>query len=493
MAFMALPDRQYDVVAITYISGCSERFKDNYAIHWQSKKAFVVGDCDVSGIKGAEHWASAIGNVADSCVLVQLPYEIAPNKGKDLRDYIAAGHGYADLKQLAETNGVPASSIQSQSKPKRAHTEMDLAIAKETSSENPEDSVALYPEDDDPDKLADQFLAAIKYRKHAASQGKLIRYRDTFYEHRECVYRRVEDTDVQVKLASSIKASLDMAAKRKVLEKEEQEKNNPAKSDKPAKELKAVPIKGTRRIVSDTFQALMRKTYLPTETSTPCWLTDQGHATDAREILPLRNGWIHIPSLLAGKTTLEPLSNQLFSTFAVNAEFKADAQCPKWEETLESWWGDDPDSIKALQQYCGYLLWPESQLHKMLWIVGATRSGKGTFVKVLQSLLGDSVATASVDSILSQFGLDTYLDKRVIVVPELELSGRVDTPKLVERLKSISGGDSLYIDRKFKSPLPSAKIDAKIIITSNSLPKLPDESGALHGRLIMLNMPRSFS
>lgn len=66
----------------------------------------VLHDADEPGQAGAEKWARDTAAQAGDGVIVRnvkLPYEVTGTKGKDLRDWLAEGHGYADLLSLAET------------------------------------------------------------------------------------------------------------------------------------------------------------------------------------------------------------------------------------------------------------------------------------------------------------------------------------------------------------------------------------------------------
>jgi hypothetical protein len=65
----------------------------------------VIHDADEPGQAGAEKWSRDIAAQAAEGVVVRnvnLPYQVTGTKGKDLRDWLAEGHGYSDLLALAE-------------------------------------------------------------------------------------------------------------------------------------------------------------------------------------------------------------------------------------------------------------------------------------------------------------------------------------------------------------------------------------------------------
>ena len=62
---------------------------------------------------------------------------------------------------------------------------------------------------------------------------------------------------------------------------------------------------------------------------------------------------------------------------------------------------------------------------------------------------------------------------------------------MVERLLSISGEDSLSIDRKNRDPI-NVRLRCRVLLLSNELPRLYDTSGALASRFVILCLSRSF-
>jgi putative DNA primase/helicase len=62
---------------------------------------------------------------------------------------------------------------------------------------------------------------------------------------------------------------------------------------------------------------------------------------------------------------------------------------------------------------------------------------------------------------------------------------------VVERLLSISGEDSLNVDRKYKEPW-TGRLPTRFIVMTNELPRLLDASGALASRFIIFVLTKSF-
>jgi putative DNA primase/helicase len=132
-----------------------------------------------------------------------------------------------------------------------------------------------------------------------------------------------------------------------------------------------------------------------------------------------------------------------------------------------------------------------TDLHKILLLIGPTRSGKGTIARVLTALLGKgNVAGPTLASLGTNFGLSPLLGKPLAVVSDARLASG-STHQVVERLLSISGEDTLTVDRKFKEPW-TGKVPTRFLIMSNELPRFGDASGAIANRFVVLAMTESF-
>lgn len=227
----------------------------------------------------------------------------------------------------------------------------------------------------------------------------------------------------------------------------------------------------------------------------PAWL--DGPGPDPAECLPARNGILHLPTLIEhgpeAPGAVLPVTPRFFASNVLSYPFEADPPPPAaWLGFLADLWGDDPESIRALQQWFGYLLTADTSRQKILLLVGPRRSGKGTITRTLRALVGEAnVAAPTLSTLASQFGCQGLIGKTVAVCPESRLSGRSDSQAIVERLLSISGEDPQAVDRKHLTAWHGT-LRTRFVLLGNELPRLGDYSGALPGRMIVLKMVRSF-
>jgi putative DNA primase/helicase len=158
---------------------------------------------------------------------------------------------------------------------------------------------------------------------------------------------------------------------------------------------------------------------------------------------------------------------------------------------LNELWPNDPDAIRALQEFYGLVVSGRTDLHKILLLIGSTRAGKGVIARVLTALVGKgNVAGPTLAPWGTNFGLSPLLGKPLAIVSDAWL-GDGNQHQVVERLLSISGEDFLTVDRKYREPW-TGKIPARFFIISNELPNFGDASGAIANRFIVLELGQSW-
>ena len=246
------------------------------------------------------------------------------------------------------------------------------------------------------------------------------------------------------------------------------------------------PFNPTRRKIDDVIDALKAIVLLDSDTSAPCWTNET--AIPAREIVSMTNGLLHVPT-----RRMRPHTPDFFCHHSLPFAYEPECDPPsRWLAFLHELWGDDSSSIEALQETMGYILGGDTRQQKMFLFVGPKRAGKGTIGRVLTGLLGaHNVAAPTLAGLSTNFGLSPLIGKPLGLVSDARLSGRPDSNIVVERLLSVSGEDSLTIDRKYREPW-TGRLLTRFVVMTNELPRLTDSSGALASRFIVFVLTKSF-
>ncbi|BBO33647.1 phage/plasmid primase, P4 family [Lacipirellula parvula] len=248
------------------------------------------------------------------------------------------------------------------------------------------------------------------------------------------------------------------------------------------------------RNVSDVLEHVKAKSILPASVEPPSWLAAPPHGWASEECLATKNSVVHLPSLIQNLAPCDTPASPAFLTTSAT-DFQLDLNAPRpdnWLKFLDALWKDDVESIHALQEWFGYLLTHDTRQQKLMLLVGPKRSGKGTIARILTALVGKgNVAAPTLGGLATNFGLWPLIGKSVAIVSDARLSGRSDQAAVVERILSITGEDSITIDRKNMAPI-TVRLPTRFVILTNELPKLSDASGAIVSRVVLLHTTNSF-
>jgi putative DNA primase/helicase len=250
----------------------------------------------------------------------------------------------------------------------------------------------------------------------------------------------------------------------------------------------SVPFKPTNDKVQGIIHALRARAQLSSKVEVPAWLADAESHPPPVEFVAVKNGLLHLPTGELWKPT-----PTYFNTSASDVTFDPDAPMPaKWLAFLDQIFGDDVEARNATQEFIGYCLLSDTSQQKILLVVGPPRSGKGTMGRVIRELVGrDTVAGPTMHSLGGEFGLEPLIPRPVAIISDARIGAKTDKAAVTERLLSISGEDTLSVNRKNTS-FWHGKLQTRFIILTNELPALSDGSGAMANRFIIIVLKTSF-
>jgi putative DNA primase/helicase len=259
-----------------------------------------------------------------------------------------------------------------------------------------------------------------------------------------------------------------------------------AAAKRPDKQM-LVSVKPNMRMVSEVLDALRATGKLNDTRAAPFML--DGTALPAGGVLVVRNGYVDLAT-----RTLHPLTPNLFAPSRADFDYEPDSGDPtQLLAFLNEIFDGDTASITLLQEYFGYVLSDENLYQKALFIVGPTRSGKGTLGNLLTALLGRAgVASPPLHKLGDTFGLAGLLNRKLILVSDARLTTRTDIANVVETLLRVIAGDSVDVARKYLPDLTSIVLPGKLVMLSNELPSFTDNSTAITGRFLILRTLHTF-
>jgi len=233
------------------------------------------------------------------------------------------------------------------------------------------------------------------------------------------------------------------------------------------------PWSPNRRKVGDLIDALIAVVYVPEEIEgQPCWL--DGRDDDGGPYVSCANGLLDVST-----QELQPHTPLYFNQTSVPFDYDPLAPPPeKWLTFLNELWppsedGKENPAIAVTGEWFGYVVSGRTDLHKIFFMVGPTRGGKGTIGRILGALIGKRNACGpTLNSLGGEFGLTPLIGKSLAVISDVRFTGK-NAGVIVERLLSISGEDTLTINVKFREHW-SGKLPTRLHVMSNELPRLND-------------------
>lgn len=201
----------------------------------------------------------------------------------------------------------------------------------------------------------------------------------------------------------------------------------------------------------------------------------------------LRNGMFDY-----GEFSLVPHSPERFNLVCLPYDYEPAAEPRRWIEFLESSLPGDHSGHAFLQEWFGYVLSGRTDHQMMACLTGASRSGKGVIVRVLEAMIGrDNVTGFSLPQFTDQFGQSALIGKSLATISEPNFASR-GASEAVEPLLRITGNDTVQVDRKHKDPW-IGRLSTRFMILANQTPRLSNRSGALANRMTHLRFGVSFA
>lgn len=208
---------------------------------------------------------------------------------------------------------------------------------------------------------------------------------------------------------------------------------------------------------------------------------------DVSSLMLVQNGILDVNTGQLEKHTLE-----YFTTNILPFEYDPNSACPTWEKFTSDIFSNDDECVSLLEEWMAYCMIRDYSFQKILMMIGASRGGKGTIGRVMKELIGrENFAGIGLEGLANDRVLEGVLNKTSLFIGDAMSISGPNRSKIVERLKSISGGDETSCARAYKTPF-NGTIPGRLTVACNNILQFNDDSGALARRFLILPFNKSF-
>lgn len=202
----------------------------------------------------------------------------------------------------------------------------------------------------------------------------------------------------------------------------------------------------------------------------------------SRDLLPFANGILRLSD-----RQLIPHSPELMFNWALPYEFNPSAECPVIRSVLENISQGDLSTQQTLLAYLAAVMLGMSDLQKYLEIIGRPGTGKSTFIKIAQDLVGEenTVTTSMRQLHENRFETANFYGKRLAIIPDADQWGGS-----VEVLKNITGQDPIRYEEKNRQQGRPFIYRGMVIVSANQAIQSSDASTALARRRVPVFIDR---
>ena len=177
-----------------------------------------------------------------------------------------------------------------------------------------------------------------------------------------------------------------------------------------------------------------------------------------------------------------------YCTYCLKYSYDPKARSTDWENFIASVTDFDEKRQSFLQEFAGYVLYPDNRIHKCAALVGEGANGKSIYFNALSNVFGkENVSRITIANLSQDFQAINLLGSLLNISSE----NKTEFYGAEETFKQVVSGDDISACYKGKDYI-SFKPRAKMIISLNNMPKSSDKSSGLTRRFAFIKFPLTF-
>lgn len=252
------------------------------------------------------------------------------------------------------------------------------------------------------------------------------------------------------------------------------------------------PFNPKRADIAEVCDALERHCHRPRVDWKPYWMNGTT-SPEPHNIIACRNGLLDVATM-----TLYEHTPSFFTRHALPIDYvPADDRDPLAQPTqfltfLREAMAGREHLVSLIQEMMGYLLTTDAEQEAVFYLLGKSRGGKGTLMKIIAALVGNNLSTPTIRDFATQYWAWPLREKTVAFVTDMAISDREAVKLAANHINMISGRDPVQMQRKFKEPIDAYTLPSRVVMAGNHMPDFGDHAGALANRLVLIPFDVSF-
>jgi putative DNA primase/helicase len=206
----------------------------------------------------------------------------------------------------------------------------------------------------------------------------------------------------------------------------------------------------------------------------------------------VRNGVVELRT-----GTMRPAEREDYITKQGHVEYDPDAECPLWERFLSQIMGEAQELVTYLQMAVGYTITGITSEQAVFIQHGSGANGKGTFLTVIEHLLGDYCKSVASETLMAQRGrsssgpnedIGRLKGARLASTSETE-EGQILAEALLKRM---TGEDTLVARLPYAKNSFEFKPQFKVWVAANHKPIVRGDDHAIWRRIHLIPFEQTF-
>jgi putative DNA primase/helicase len=260
-------------------------------------------------------------------------------------------------------------------------------------------------------------------------------------------------------------------------------------SDKGIRLTKETSFNPKKADVAEVLAALKHQCHRDaTNYTPPCWLDDRD-GPDPRNIIACKNGLLDVTT-----GGLSPLTPDFFTRTALPIVYDPwPAQPEGFPKFLREITDNRQELIDIIQEMFGYLVSADNEQEVVFYLVGQSRGGKGTLMKLIRALVGErNVEATPIESFADKHWAVPLMGASVALITDMNVSDRSKLAFAASNINMLSGRDPLKIRPMYEVGY-TRMLRTRVVMASDSLPNFGEPAKALANRLLVIPFDVSFA